>query len=75
MAQQFYFFPREPYQGNPGGITVSKNPELPEGDFQITEYSWGRRSLWFIDGDRFTGRERAMAYREASEISYLHGFT
>ena len=37
----FHFFEREATKMVPAGVTVSKNAKLPEGDFRITEYSWG----------------------------------
>jgi hypothetical protein len=46
----------------PGGMTVSKTAALPEGDFGITEYTWGPTTLWFIDQQEFTADEREFAY-------------
>jgi len=54
--------------GCPSGITISKKPFLPEGDFSITEYSWGDCKLWFVDADNFTADERQAAY-----LSYITG--
>lgn len=59
---KYYLFPRRAWRDDPAGITVSKNPELPVGDFRITEYKWGRVSLWFVDLDKFTASERNAAY-------------
>ena len=69
--RKFYYFTRLPNDGNPGGITVSKQETLPAGDFRITEYRWGREwsgaSLWFVDADRFTADERQEAYYSRSQ--------
>lgn len=60
-----YFFPRLADGGNPAGITVSKRPELPPGDFRLTEYSWPDGvDLWFVDDDNFTDDERQLAYEK-----------
>lgn len=62
---RFYFFPRAPEPGKPGGITVSKRRRLPKGDFHITEYVWSEHiSLWFIDRDKFTADERRQAVQK-----------
>lgn len=58
-----YFIARSASANDPGGYTVSKRAELPKGDFRITEYCWGRTSLWFVDEDKFTPDERRAAYR------------
>ncbi len=58
----FYYFEREPSKGDPGGITVSKTPMLPEGDFIINESVWRRCILWFIQDHNFTQDERDAAY-------------
>lgn len=55
----YYFWPR---MGNPAGITVTKRTKLPEGDFGITEYTWGNTSLWFLNDDKFNADERQEAY-------------
>ena len=57
-----FFYPRAADGKKPGGITVSKTPALPEGDFGLTEYIWGPSALWFVDSDRFTADERQAAY-------------
>ncbi len=67
VEEKFYFFTR---WGTPPGITVSRTPELPTGDFGITEFSWGQTSLWFIDSHRFTANERQQAY-----LDYKYGET
>lgn len=61
-----YIFIREANGDDPGGYTVSKRSTLPEGDFQITEYRWGKDLLCFVDTDNFTEAERQAAY-----IGYL----
>lgn len=61
-----YIFVRLANGDDPGGCTVSKRSTLPAGDFQITEYSWGKDSLCFVDADNFTEAERQAAY-----IGYL----
>ena len=65
-AANFYFFNRLAEPNKPGGITVSKSPQLPDGDFRITEYCWDV-SLWFVDRDRFTADERQAAYMAFTE--------
>lgn len=59
----FHFFDRVE-DGKPAGVTVSKNPELPEGDFKIDEYIWPKTntSLWFVVDDDFSEDERQSAY-------------
>lgn len=57
-----YFFERLESEYYPAGLTVSKNDVLPDGDFLITEFSWGGCTLWFIDADEFTDDERQTAY-------------
>jgi len=59
-----WFFSRNGDSNTPSGITASKNGELPEGDFGITEYCWGPVSLWFVNSDNFTDDERQIAYEE-----------
>lgn len=59
-----HYFERQADGETPAGFTVSKKPDLPEGDFRITEFSWNNLSLWFIDADRFTADERQNSYRE-----------
>lgn len=58
----FWFWNRCADGGNPAGVTVSKRPELPDGDFRITEYKWGHQALWFVDADKFTASERQKAW-------------
>lgn len=60
----FYYFEREPSEDDPGGITVSKTPMLPEGDFIINEFVWVGRTLWFIQDQDFTQEERDVAFVE-----------
>ncbi len=59
----FYYHPWR----DGGYVTVSKREELPEGDFEITEFKWNRTVLWFLDDDNFTDDERQAAY-EASKL-------
>ena len=66
MKVTFYYFPRAEYKGDPAGITVSKKPNLPPGDFDITEYCWSDATLWFVDADKFTSGERQLAYEGAA---------
>ncbi len=66
----FHLFKRMKDGNNPAGITVSKKPKLPRGDFGITEYSWGPLTLWFVDKDRFSADERhavAVSFRGQGE--------
>lgn len=56
-----YYYERSETSEVPAGITVSKQPKLPDGDFVITEYCWGETSLWFIESDEFTADEREAA--------------
>ena len=65
----YYFTKRAATDVAPGGITVSKNPRLPEGLFSITEYSWGKLALWFLDNDLFTDDERCDAYNMYMSIN------
>ena len=60
----FYYFNRDSEGNNPSGITVSKTEELPEGVFEITEYTWPFITLWFIDAHEFTADERWAAVNE-----------
>lgn len=53
-----HFFERSETDDCEAGWTVSKKPELPVGDFSITEYSWPGVSLWFVDADKFNADER-----------------
>ena len=57
-----YFHKRKATADCPAGITVSKKAKLPEGDFKITEYSWGSTKLWFVDVDNFSADERQSIY-------------
>jgi hypothetical protein len=60
--RRFYFHPRIANGNDPGGVTVSKSKQLPDGDFRITEYRWPDVVLWFVDQDKFTPDERQAAY-------------
>jgi len=62
MKIKFHMHPREATKTCPAGLTVSRKSKLPDGDFRITSYSWGRVKLWFVDADKFTADERQMAY-------------
>lgn len=68
MSQAIYFHERQPFEGNPGGVTVSKTEALPQGDFGITEFFWDDVTLWFIDDHHFTPDER----EEARMAVYEH---
>ena len=57
----FYFHTRIESEMHPGGYTVSKNKDLPKGDFVITEYSWPSFDLYFVEEDNFTADERQEA--------------
>ena len=57
-----YFFFRERTIEAPAGWTVSRRQKLPEGEFGITEYKWGKIALWFVDRDNFTSDEREAVY-------------
>lgn len=61
----YHFFLRKT-----GGVTVSKKPKLPEGDFYTTEYTWHGSGifcvLWFVKDDKFTAAER-----EAAKDAYM----
>ena len=59
----FNFVKRRAGGDVPAGVTVSKRFALPDGDFTITEYSWGKLTLWFVDSDEFTADERKAAVR------------
>ena len=67
MPEKFYYLARQADGENPAGLTVSKNDELPEGDFKLTEYCWGwgeaSVSLWFVDADDFSEDERQLAFQ------------
>ncbi len=58
----YYYSERAACGDDPAGLTVSKQSQLPDGDFHLTEYCWGRVSLWFVDADEFTADERQNAY-------------
>ena len=62
-----YYFTRVATKSHPAGITVTKQKILPEGDFGLTEYTWGEVSLWFMDSDNFTSDERQDAYEAHRE--------
>ena len=61
---KYYFFDRESDGTNPGGVTVSKKPLLPAGDFEIDEFIWPNATLWFVTSDAFTECERQESYQE-----------
>lgn len=61
MIDSLYFHQRQPSDGDPGGVTVSKTESLPDGDFRITEFCWPGVTLWFIDDQNFTADEREAA--------------
>ena len=42
---EFVFHQRMASHGDEGGVTVSRSETLPEGDFQIDEFVWGRRGV------------------------------
>ncbi len=69
---RFYFYPRSAAHNAPAGMTVSKLSKLPEGDFRITEYTWGDTTLWFIDKDLFTAGERNEAFHACSVMYMSH---
>lgn len=58
-----YLFERAEHGECPAGITISRTRKLPKGNFRITEYSWGGRSLWFVDKHKFTADEREKVFR------------
>jgi len=62
VQMKFYYFARQADGQNPAGVTVSKTPALPDGDFQIVEYLWPDAVLWFIADHAFTADERREAY-------------
>lgn len=70
MIDKVYVFPREADAETPAGLTISKNPELPKGLFELDEYHWevGDITLWFLAQDEFTADEREFAYRKALTI-------
>ena len=61
------FIPRMPDGDSPGGLTVSKNIRLPDGEFQLNSFTWatadGPVRLWFVAVDNFTADEREAAYQ------------
>lgn len=59
MNLTLYFYP--PPTGLPG-MTVSKLPELPAGDFDLDEYEGDGFKLWFVRCDNFTADERQAAF-------------
>ncbi len=59
---KFHFFERKADSETEAGWTVSKKPELPNGDFQITAFHWPNITLWFVDKDKFDIDERQYAY-------------
>lgn len=61
--RRVWFHDRVADGANPAGITVSRNEQLPGGDFGLTEYCWGPVSLWFVDDDGFDADSRECAYR------------
>lgn len=66
-----YFFQRKPGESSPGGVTVSKTEELPDGDFRVTEFYWGKTSLWFVDDHHFSASERQEAYKSLAKSHEL----
>ena len=60
-SKAFVFHQRIAQPGVPAGWTVTKGGNLPDGDFKITEYSWGDQKLWFLDSDNFTADDRQEA--------------
>lgn len=66
-TKAFHCFPRMAELGSPAGFTISKTEALPEGDFRVTEFTWGNFTLWFIDQQEFTADERQAAY-----LGFLH---
>ena len=67
MLNEVYYFERQEHGDDPAGWTVSKRSQLPDGDFEITEYTWGAVSLWFVVNDEFTEEERQLAYERMGE--------
>ena len=62
MMKAFYSFERD--AGEEGrSVTVSKTDPLPEGDFQIDEFTWPVATLWFVTDHDFTESERQQALR------------
>ena len=60
---EYYYHERNATNKVPQGLTVSKQKELPTGDFQINEYNFEcGLVLWFVDMDTFTANERYYAY-------------
>ena len=66
--KSLYFHNRRVSGDVPAGVTVSRREKLPEGNFRITEYSWGPLSLWFVDSDKFTAKQRHAAYKAFLEL-------
>jgi len=71
------FIPRLPDGDTPGGLTVAKNVNLPKGEFQLDEFTWGTASgavrLWFVANDKFTDDERELAYQIVKKNPELRG--
>ena len=62
---KYHFFDRLDDAGEVIGVTVSKYPELPDGDIALSEYVWqGAVSLWFVDSHVFSKNERFEACQE-----------
>lgn len=57
-----YLFERLETPDCPAGITVSRKPKLPEGDFEIAPFSWPDLVLGFVVEDAFTADERQQIY-------------
>ena len=49
------------------GQTVTKRAALPDGEFQIDEYVWPDRTIWFVQSDNFTEDEREAVYEALKE--------
>lgn len=65
---EVFLFDRIASEDAPAGYTVSKFSTLPAGDFEITEYQWGKVILWFVDADNFSADEREEAFRGWMEL-------
>ena len=68
MLDRIYFHERQPREGDPGGVTVTKRGKLPVGDFQLNDSKWpallglGDITMWFVSQDEFTPEEREQAF-------------
>ena len=65
-----YFFERQGDAITEAGMTVSKNPALPDGDFQIDEFTWPDATLWFVASDKFTADERQLIYEKWKQTAF-----